>query len=270
MQRILFATALMLAAGCSQEPGTPAASAVSFSFKAVVGDKVFACGQSFPGVGGQTLQPADFRLYVHDLVLLTASGTEVPVTLDSDGKWQNNGVALLDFEDRTGDCAGTAEVNTRIQGTVAAGAQTYSGLRFTVGVPFAQNHQDQAAAPSPLNLSGMFWSWQSGYKFVRIEGRTAAGSSYLLHLGSTGCTKDGSGQVTSCTSPNRSTVTLSGFDPARSAIVVDLAALLSGSDLSASAECHSQGDKAACAPYFKALGLSFMGQPATQSAFRVE
>ena len=144
------------------------------------------------------------------------------------------------------------------------------GLRFTVGVPFAQNHQDQAAAPSPLNLTGMFWSWQSGYKFVRIEGKTASGSAYLLHLGSTGCAKDGSGQVTSCTSPNRATVTLSGFDPARNTIAVDLAALLAGSDLSASAECHSQSDKAACAPYFKALGLPFMEKPATQSAFRVE
>ena len=268
MQRTLFVTALMLASGCS--PEAPSTDAVSLSFKAVVGDKAFACGQSYSGVGGQTLLPADFRLYVHDLVLLTTSGQQVPVTLDADGKWQSGGVALLDFEDRTGDCAGTTEVNTRVQGTVAGGAQTYSGLRFTVGVPFAQNHQDQAAAPSPLNLTGMFWSWQSGYKFVRIEGKTASGSAYLLHLGSTGCAKDGSGQVTSCTSPNRATVTLSGFDPARNTIAVDLAALLAGSDLSASAECHSQSDKAACAPYFKALGRPFMEKPATQSAFRVE
>lgn len=264
-KRTLFATTFALGIGCS-----PMESEVSVQFRAVVGDRPFSCGQSYAGIGGQTIRPADFRLYIQDLTLLDPSGTETPVDLTPDGKWQNTSVALLDFEDQTGDCMGTTEVNTRVRGKVAGGAPSYSGLRFTVGVPFQNNHGDQASAPSPLNLSGMFWSWQSGYKFVRLEGKTDSGRSYLLHLGSTGCNKDGNGDVTSCASPNRASVKLDGFDPARSTVVVDLAKILAGTDLSADAECHSQSDNAACGAYFRALGLSFMGQTAAQSAFRVE
>lgn len=278
-QRALLAIALTLGTGCTPDEGNgpsgadlgTSSSAVVIRFKGVVGSTPFACGQSYPGVGGQTLVPADFRLYVQDLKLLTDSGAEVPVRLDADGKWQTADLALLDFEDKTGECTGTTEVNTQIRGTVASSAQKWSGLRFTVGVPFAQNHQDRATAASPLNLTSMFWSWQSGYKFVRIEGKTMASTSYVLHLGSTGCVKDANDRVTSCTSPNRATITLNGFDPAQGTVAVDLAALLGGSNLSAAAECHSQGDKAECGPFFKALGLPFMGgQPTPQSAFRAE
>lgn len=264
-KRTLLTAAFALCIGCS-----PEASEVSIQFRAAVGDRSFHCGQSYTGIGGQTIQPADFRLYIQDLTLLDTSGAETRVDLEPDGKWQNTSVALLDFEDQTGECTGTTEVNTRVRGKVAGSASSYSALRFTVGVPFPQNHQDQASAPSPLNLSGMFWSWQSGYKFVRIEGKTESGRSYLLHLGSTGCTKDANGDVTSCASPNRTVVKLDGFDATRSTVVVDLAKLLAGTDLSANAECHSQSDNAACGTYFRALGLSFMGQAAAQSAFRVE
>lgn len=248
------------------QPGQP----VVIRFKGVVGNRPFACAETYSGVGGQTLRPADFRFYVQDLTLLTATGGEAPVHLDLDGKWQLGEVALLDFEDKSGDCTGTAEVHTEIRGTVQAAKEPWSGLRFTIGVPFSQNHQDRASAPSPLNLSAMFWSWQSGYKFLRVEGKTEAGSRYVLHLGSTGCVKDPGGQVTGCASSNRATVTLGGFDSAKNSVVVDLAALLAGSDLSSGAECHSEGDKAECEPYYKALGLPFMGRPATQSAFRME
>lgn len=282
LTRTFSAAALALAAGCTpahEHPGsdgpgeTPDLQSgpvpVVISWKAVVGSKPFACGQSYSGIGGETVKPADFRLYVQDLALLTTAGTAVPVSLTPDGKWQTTDVALLDFEDRTGDCTGTAETNTELRGTVPMPLTNVSGLRFTVGVPFSQNHQDRAVAPPPLNLSAMFWSWQSGYRFVRVEGKTNAGT-YVLHLGSTGCQKDAGGQVTGCTSPNRDTVTLSGFELGTRRVVIDLAALLAGSNLASAAECHSQSDAAECAPYFKALGIPFMGQTATQSVFRIE
>jgi uncharacterized repeat protein (TIGR04052 family) len=263
---MLLASAVVLGTGCSPVEPEP----VSIRFKGAVADRPFSCSQSYSAVAGQTIEPADFRFYVQDVTLLTADGEEAPVELTPDGLWQTAELALLDFEDRTGRCSGTAEVNTQIRGTVADRGKAWAGLRFTVGVPFAQNHQDRAAAPSPLNLTSMFWSWQSGYKFARIEGTTQAGSAYVLHLGSTGCVKDGAGQVTSCASPNRATVTLSGFDPARGSVVVDLSALLAAADLGAGAECHSSAERPACGAYFQALGLPFKGQGASQSVFRTE
>ncbi len=252
-----------------EDMASPLASEITLRFAGLVGSEPFACGRSFT-VAGTQLQGADFRLYLSDIKLIDGSGGEVPVSLVSDGKWQTDRVALLDFEDKTGDCIGTADINSQIRGRVATPAATYTGLRFTVGVPFVDNHQDRAAAPAPLNLSAMFWSWQSGYKFVRAEGKTAGNVPFVVHIGSTGCVKDGGGQVTSCSSPNRATVTVPLTDPGKQTVVVDLAALLGGSNLANPAECHSESDKAECGPYFKALGIPFMGQAATPQVFRVQ
>jgi hypothetical protein len=53
----------------------------------VVGSQDFACGQLYTGVGttATTYEPKDFRLYVHNVRLLSEEGTEVPVTLTEDG-----------------------------------------------------------------------------------------------------------------------------------------------------------------------------------------
>ncbi len=82
----------------------------------------------------------------------------VVVALEQDGVWQHEDVALLDFENKAGACAnGTVELNTSVRGTVPAGTRS-SGLRFKLGVPFALNHANAATAPSPLNLTAMFWN----------------------------------------------------------------------------------------------------------------
>lgn len=102
--------------------------------------------------------------------LVRADGTYVALALTGRRHSQRAGLALLDFEDKTGTCAnGTEEVNTELRGTAPAG--TYTGAKFSVGVPDSENFKDPATAPSPLNLSELFWSWASGYKFARIDGK---------------------------------------------------------------------------------------------------
>lgn len=254
--------------------------AVTLSFRGVVGDQDFACGTPYAGMGtsGTTWTPSDFRLYVHDVVLLDDAGAEVPVALTQDGRWQYDTLALLDFEDKTASCAnGTTDVNARIVGTVPAG--TYVGVGFTVGVPFELNHADAATAASPLNLSTMFWSWQSGYKFVRVDGvSTGQPGGAVFHLGSTMCEADENGTVTSCANPNRGDIRLSGFDPAANTVLVDLAGLFAGADLdmnqaNSMSICMSDPADLDCAPIFAALGLGFggtSGDPSAQTMFRVE
>lgn len=248
---------------------TSGSTEITLNFRGMVGAESFACGRSYTA-GGAMLQAADFRLYLSDIQLLNSSGGSEPILLTNDGKWQTDRVALLDFEDKTGDCTGTSEVNTQIRGRVQTPSSSWTGLRFTVGIPFVDNHQDRAAAAAPLNLSAMFWSWQSGYKFLRFEGKTSSSVPFVVHIGSTGCVKDVGGQVTSCSSPNRATITVNLTDPSSQTVLVDAAALLSGANLANPVECHSESDKAECGSYFKALGLPFMGQTAAQSLFRVQ
>ncbi|NEO98779.1 MAG: metallo-mystery pair system four-Cys motif protein [Symploca sp. SIO2E9] len=245
---------------------------VSIQFQAMVGDEPFTCGSSYSGLGiaESTVTPTDFRFYVSNIGLIDANGMVVPLELEQDGKWQYQNVALLDFEDRSKSCAnGTTETRTQVTGTVPAG--DYTGITFMLGVPFALNHNDATLAPSPLNLTSMWWNWQGGYKFVRIDlenqkmaasaGVRQQGNShnqhgsdhkgeghqrhnnqghtqqvtvqgFLIHLGSTGCQIEGDRQQpTLCKNPNRSALVFSEFNLAENVIVADLAALVSESNL---------------------------------------
>lgn len=143
---------------------------VAIDFEAWVGDEEFACGESYEEVGtsNSTITPTDFRFYVSDVALIDEDGNAVPLELEQDGRWQYQNTALLDFEDGTSACDnGTTEMNTTVVGTVPEG--DYQSLQFTMGVPEDLNHEDAAIAPSPLNLTSMWWNWQGGYKFLRVD-----------------------------------------------------------------------------------------------------
>ncbi len=143
---------------------------VVINFEGWVGSDRFACGESYDRVGASetTITPNDFRFYVSDVALIDEDGNAVPVELKQDGKWQYQNTTLLDFEDGTGACDnGTTDTNTTIVGTLPEG--DYQSLQFTLGVPKNLNHDDAAIAPSPLNLTSMWWNWQGGYKFLRAD-----------------------------------------------------------------------------------------------------
>jgi uncharacterized repeat protein (TIGR04052 family) len=243
---------------------TPQGS-ITLRFAARFGENDFACGQSYEGLGtsGATLTPDDLRLYVHNIRLVRADGSEEPLALTQDGAWQHEDLALLDFEDKSGPCSnGTTATRSEVTGEAAEGP--YTGVRFTLGVPFELNHNDVTAAPSPLNLSGMFWSWNGGYKFLRLDTQ----EGFRIHLGSTGCQGE-VGDISSCDHPNRAEYELTGFDPTTGTIVFDFASLLGGSDLSQNAPntaegCMSAPDDADCEPIFSRLG---MAQPPQQFVF---
>lgn len=289
---LLLGLPLMVSCSGSDETPTPTASSdvtptpfpseTSFSlhFEARVGDLDFACGEAYSGLGstGSTFEPADLRFYVSDIALINDAGEEVPVTLTQDGIWQLNTLALLDFADTAGRCSdGTAETNTMISGVTAGG--NYTGVHFTLGVPFDVNHQDASTAASPLNVTSMFWSWNSGYKFLKLDGfSTVQSTGFAVHVGSTDCNKDRNGTVTDCDHPNRADITLTGFNPMTEPIVVDLAGLFADVSLDdntsgSAALCMSASNDPECAGIFANLGLPFgadAGDPSAQTFFRVE
>ena len=237
--------------------------AVSIRFRAMVGSEELACGLKYPGIGTtkSTITPRDFRFYVHNIRLIDEAGSEVPVELTQDGKWQLDNVALLDFEDATGACQnGTPETNRAVLGTVPGGAR-YRGLRFTLGVQVEKNHTDLMSMPSPLNLTALAWVWNAGRKFARLDfSSTGAPRGYLIHLGSTGCTP------AKCISPNRPEIEIAGFDPAKDEVIADLAALLKDSNVDTAPGCMSDPDAASCRSILANFGL---GGTQPQSFFRL-
>jgi uncharacterized repeat protein (TIGR04052 family) len=249
---------------------------VTLRFKPMVGEKAFACGESYEGIGATNskITPTDFRLYVHDVRLVDASGKETPVKLEQDGKWQFENIALLDFENGSGPCAnGTADTRDFVKGTAPAG--NYTDVKFTVGVPFERNHAEPAKAPSPLNLTQLFWVWNSGYKFARIEmNTTGMPQGWFLHLGSTGCTPRDTVQTvpTSCAFSNRAEITLTTFDVTSDTVIADLKGLFAGANVDMNQEKTARGCMSAqndndCAPLFANLGLSFAGRQSPGQKF---
>jgi uncharacterized repeat protein (TIGR04052 family) len=262
-----------LAACSSDEPGD---QAVAITFRPQVGNAAFSCATTYTDIGttASDVQLTDFKLYVSDVKLVTASGAEEPVTLEQDGEWQRDNVALLDFDNGTGNCAGSTETNYQVVGTVPAG--TYTGIKFTMGIPFALNHGDVATAAAPLNSTDMFWVWNAGYKFLRVDlTTTGQPDGVFVHIGSTGCNGAApSSPPTSCGFPNRPTVTLTGFNAADDVIVVDPKAILAGSDVNVDTGdepgCMSSQTDPECVPIFSRIGLPFDGAPAgVQQLFRV-
>jgi uncharacterized repeat protein (TIGR04052 family) len=252
--------------------------AVTLTFAAKVGEEEFACGADYDGIGttDAMITTSDFRFYVYDVRLVTDADEEVPVVIADDGMWALDGTVLLDFEDGTSGCdSGNSALNSTVSGTVAEG--TYTGVRFRMGVPFAQNHNiDAATAPPPLNVTSMWWNWQGGYKFLRIDGSSSGIAGWRQHLGSAGCDGSPAGGVTMCTHPNIVAVELDGFDAVTHTIVADLALLLADTDIDTNTEmtppgCMASLDDPDCAGVFAHLGLDYMGVPGVaQTFFRLE
>ena len=265
------------------DPNTPVP--VTIRFAAQVNGQPFACGTRYPGVGTthSALIPSDLRFYVSALHLIDADGRAVPVRLAQDGVWQVDDIALLDFENGGGPCrTGTPATNTQVRGTVPPGR--YTGLRLTLGVPFARNHADPTTAPAPLNHTALFWNWQGGYKFLKFDTSTTrqpaaptasppehgggSASGFSVHLGSTQCSSASpQAAPAECRAPNRVTVTFDRFDAGRNTVVADLGALLAQTNVDANAPdsapgCMSQPGDADCATVMAAFGLPWDGRPA--------
>lgn len=254
----------------------PQSQPVEIRFDARVGSEPARCGQAYSNIGTAKagMQFQDMRIYVSAVKLIDAQGREVPVTLTPDGQWQSDQVALLDFEDRTGNCNGNPGTNMVVRGTVPKGS--YSGLVFEIGVPQAVNHQDPTLAAAPLNVTGLTWPWRAGYKFTTIDLETSGGAGgpnaatgFSIHIGSTDC---GDGPLMKapnapCKVSNRSSYRLDGFNPASSKVVLDFAALLAGTDITVNAPRTASGCMSGpdpdCAAIFDRLGLTFDGKPST-------
>jgi uncharacterized repeat protein (TIGR04052 family) len=249
---------------------TPADSLVPMTirFSGMVGAEPFQCGQIYKNVGTSkaSITASDFRFYVHNVRLVTAKGDTVRAELAPIAPWQDKDVALVDFENGTATCSnGTPETHPEV--AILAPKGSYRGVAFTMGVPESRNHGDLSAQPAPLSLSHLYWSWTSGYKFMRLDMRAAQGDSaatpWVIHLGSSGCTGGGAAATAPsvCAQPNLAEVRLAGFDLAKDVVVADVAAMLARSDVrknqpKTAAGCMSAPSDSDCGGLFASLGLA--------------
>ena len=225
---------------------------IELEFAITVGDIPFVCGQMNENLGATETEYAftDMRMFVHDVVLVSTDGQEYPVQIDDDGIWQRDGIVLLDFEN--GCENGTSQMNTKVVGRVAN--TNTNSIRFSVGIPPEVNSNETVleGRGSPLNQTAMFWSWMSGYKYIRLDG---AAGPFRFHLGATGC--DSAFQ---CDEVNIPTIQIDGFEPREHQIRLDLGHLLAETDISTNSPgtapgCMGESIDPDCTSIFERLGL---------------
>ena len=188
---------------------------------------------------------------------MNAQGAAVPVRLDaSPTQSQAGGVALVTW---AGACAQRPEADSHadamadpiVTGRVASAH--YEAVEFELGVPFERNHANPLTAPPPLNVASMFWTWQTGYKFLRLD----VGTEWSFHLGSTGCVSESAVRpAEACRQPNRATIRLPAGAAFDGVVVVDLDRLLAGLDIAVAENCvEAYGEREQCRRLLTTLGL---------------
>jgi hypothetical protein len=105
-------------------------------------------------------------------------------------RWYCTDVRILgeSTQERIADvilCDAEDSASLRVSATVSV-SQGYSGVSFVIGVDSLRNCTGaQEGALDPIN--GMFWSWNSGYIFVKLEGyapaSSAQGKKLEYHIG---------------------------------------------------------------------------------------
>jgi uncharacterized repeat protein (TIGR04052 family) len=235
-------------------PAARMTSILLLSFLAITGGIVACAGQNAAPISIRFTVPdsadstlADLRFYVHDIELLTNEGQARALRLKPDNQWQSERVGLIDLIG--------ADRNEVVTGFIDGEVVKFTGIRFVLGVPFDLNHANALQATAPLNRADLFWSWQSGYKFLRLDVREKD-RERAFHLGSTGCSSASALRppLQPCAQPNVVKVELRGFDPMTQPVVFNVGELVV---VLADAEQACTGDytSPACSAAFAITGL---------------
>jgi hypothetical protein len=177
MKKVLYSLSIIALVvslnSCKKEDAGPSNQTLKLHVHNVVGSDVLNYSNTFTTSTGQRFTLSEFRYYVSGISLLKNDGTKLPIT----GKYFLVSPSVSDYD----------------LGSVPVG--DYKGLEFSVGIDSAANHSDPATYeptnPLAIQTPAIHWSWNSGYIFVKLEGKcdTTVGNNGALdqdliyHLG---------------------------------------------------------------------------------------
>lgn len=242
----------VILSGCSQPP-----PAQVISFSPVYQDRQLPCETALsPQMQWQIDQ---LWFYISQVELKTNTGWKKATLVQN--HWQHRHVALLGQH-----CIDSDDSNWHLTITPSILLKDASQIQFTLGVPFAENHQNPMRAESIFANSNMFWTWQQGYKYLRLDlEHQLTGQNWAFHLGATGCQSASALRPpsTPCEYPNRSKITID-LPHGPVDIALDLQQLLGTLALNNQSRCLSLPTQVSCQSLFQNLGLTH-----GQSAFKL-
>jgi len=159
---------LFFFAGCDRKDGIQPSGSVQFTFSHVCGDQPLQLNTTeYTNAAGEPFRVQLFKYYISNIRFRRADGSEFV---------QPESYYLVD--------EATTSSKTFTIPNVPEGS--YTGINFIIGVDSTRNVSGaQTGALDPIN--GMFWTWNTGYIFVMLEGEspvsTAEGNRLRYHIG---------------------------------------------------------------------------------------
>lgn len=172
----LFISLFLVLFSCNDHNPPVDAGPITLEFDNIVGSANLQLGTAnmpYHNSKGEPYKVTWLTYYVSNISLKSEDGTTFSDPVKADG---SAGYYLVDENDE-----GSQEITLQ---NVPAG--NYTEVTFTIGVDASQ--VDQGAQTGALDpAKGLFWSWNSGYIFMAVEGVSPAstedGNVFQFHVG---------------------------------------------------------------------------------------
>jgi hypothetical protein len=150
---------------------------ISIQFKNLFNNESINFGKKYITTLGDTVAFSNLQYYISNIKFIRSDGERYIIPQDSS-------YFLLNHADTS---------TLKIPLSVSNG--NYIGIEFTIGVDSLRNTMDASKRTGNLDVGnkarGMYWVWNSGYIFFKLEGKTVSNSglkptNFRYHIGGYG------------------------------------------------------------------------------------
>lgn len=178
---VVVAMCISLLSACSDtQPSAPdegKTGAIVLEFDNVVGLDELTLGKEYTNEANEKFTPSILKYYITNIALQTASGTTYTVP-------KGSSYFLVDEADKTSQKITISNVPEG----------DYTDVSFTIGVDSLSSTSPIESRTGALDMGGlgkdMYWDWNSGYIFFKMEGESPAitevEQNFRFHIGGFG------------------------------------------------------------------------------------
>lgn len=181
IRAMVFAGFIAMFASCSDDhttaPDATKTGSIILEFDNVVGDDEFTFNKEYTNAAGEKFTTTILKYYISNISLVTSTGTVYTVP-------QDNSYFLVDE---------SVPTSTKVKLTNIPEGD-YKEVRYTIGVDSLRSTMPIEKRLGALDMSGqgkdMYWDWNSGYIFFKMEGSSSAikeeENNFRFHIGGFG------------------------------------------------------------------------------------
>lgn len=172
---LIFCVTLLIGCNPKEKKNT---NSLVISFKHTIGNTDLQLGGTYVSPQGETFTISKLDYFISNIRLQKADGSEYVMP-------QDNSYFLVKLSE-------PASQNISLVGVPAG---EYTSIKFVIGVDSLRNTLEPARRTGALDVGaaaeGMYWNWNTGYIFLKLEGTSPAApaaqnNEFLYHIGGYG------------------------------------------------------------------------------------